>query len=115
MKKWSFLLVIAFCLIHLMGKAQVDANYFNDVKWRMIGPHRGGRTVGAFASPLKLTVAGYRYINNVWTNGNQMGRYWSSTVVIGGTTALSLEFINNSAISNKAIRSTGRSVRCIKN
>ncbi len=69
--------------------------------------------VGAFASPLKLTVAGYRYIDNVWTKANQMGRYWSSTVF--GSTVLCLEFINNSAYSNKALRSTGRTVRCIKN
>jgi hypothetical protein len=72
-------------------------------------------SVGAFASPLKLTVAGYRYIDNVWTNANQMGRLWSSTV--SGTTVLCLEFgsTNNATIIKAALRSTGRSVRCIKN
>jgi hypothetical protein len=67
---------------------------------------------GAFASPLKLTVAGYRYFNNVWTNGNIGGLYWSSS--LGGSTALSLEIYSNTK-SNKGLRSTGRSVRCIKN
>jgi hypothetical protein len=74
-------------------------------------------SAGAFNSPLKLTVAGYRYLSQGWTNGNQMGRYWSSSVFSGGTTALSLEFKISTidAASNKATRSTGRTVRCIKN
>jgi hypothetical protein len=72
-------------------------------------------SAGAFNSPLKLTVAGYRYIDNIWTNANQMGRLWSSTV--SGTTVLCLEFgsTDNLTIIKAALRSTGRSVRCIKN
>jgi hypothetical protein len=72
-------------------------------------------SAGAFTSPLKLPVAGYRYIDNVWTNANQIGRYWSSTV--SGNTVSCLEFgsTDNQTIIKNGLRSTGRSVRCIKN
>jgi hypothetical protein len=37
--------------------------YFNDMRWRMIGPHRGGRTVGAVGVPQQPNVF-YIGVNN---------------------------------------------------
>lgn len=44
-----------------------DANYFNAMQWRCIGPHRGGRTVGAVGVPSQPNVF-YIGVNNggVW-------------------------------------------------
>ncbi len=53
-----------------------DSTYFNDMKWRMIGPHRGGRTVGAVGVPQQPNVF-YIGINNggVWKT-TDYGRTW---------------------------------------
>ncbi|MCI2228271.1 fibrobacter succinogenes major paralogous domain-containing protein [Polaribacter sp. MSW13] len=68
---------------------------------------------GAFASPLKLPVAGARTsstgaLNYVGTYGN----YWSSTV--SGTTARTLNFNSSTATMTSTNRAYGFSVRCIK-
>jgi uncharacterized protein (TIGR02145 family) len=68
---------------------------------------------GAFASPLKLPVAGYRgnstgSLVNVGTNGI----YWSSTV--SGTQARDLDFLSNFANMYNIFRAFGVSLRCIK-
>ena len=71
-------------------------------------------TAGAFASPLKLPVGGYRDLTTgVLANGGGGGIYWSSTV--SGTTSYRLLF----RIAEAALAFDGRayafSVRCIKN
>ncbi len=50
--------------------------YFNSMKWRCIGPHRGGRTVGAVGVPSQPNVF-YIGVNNggVWKT-NDFGRTW---------------------------------------
>ena len=68
---------------------------------------------GAFASPLKLPMAGYRGLNdgslfNVGTNGD----YWSSTV--SGGLSRSLFFNSGSADMSVRGRALGISVRCLK-
>jgi uncharacterized protein (TIGR02145 family) len=68
---------------------------------------------GAFASPLKLPVAGYRYysggqLNNV---GN-LGYYWSSTVSSTDSRHLYLNSSNAGMYTNN--RASGISCRCIK-
>jgi uncharacterized protein (TIGR02145 family) len=70
-------------------------------------------SAGAFASPLKLPVAGSRSFSNgsldaVGNNGN----YWSSTV--NGTNASLLHFNSINAVVASNNRAWGRSVRCIK-
>ena len=76
MKKWSFILVIAFSFVQTIAIAQIDSNYFNAIKWRMIGPHRGGRTVGAVGVPQEPNVF-YIGVNNggVWKTIDY-GRTW---------------------------------------
>jgi len=56
--------------------AQVDPGYFNSMQWRCIGPHRGGRTVGAVGVPQQPNVF-YIGVNNggVWKT-TDYGRTW---------------------------------------
>ena len=73
-------------------------------------------SAGAFASPLKLPLAGIRDVSNgslnsVGTGGG--GYYWSSTV--SGTRSGALIFISNNASMNHTYnRAYGNSVRCLK-
>jgi len=68
---------------------------------------------GAFASPLKLPVAGYRLNNNgSFYEVGSGGYYWSSTV--SGTDARCLYFYSSSAFMLSNYRARGYSVRCLK-
>lgn len=68
---------------------------------------------GAFASPLKLPLAGRRGSSNgSLLNVGTFGRYWSSTV--SGTSSRSLGFGSSNASMNTNSRAHGRSVRCLK-
>lgn len=68
---------------------------------------------GAFASPLKLPVAGYRSNSNgsLYSVGS-FGYYWSSTV--DGTYSRLLLFYSSNAGMNSLSRALGNSVRCLK-
>jgi hypothetical protein len=70
---------------------------------------------GAFASPLKWTVAGYRLNNSGALNiVGTYGGYWSSTVL--GTKSRTFGFNSTEAgMGFGDVRADGRSVRCIKN
>jgi uncharacterized protein (TIGR02145 family) len=73
-------------------------------------------SAGAFATPLKLPVAGYRSVsdgslNDVGNNG--LGLYWSSTA--GGTLTNNLFFHSGDSGMSGGYRAHGFSVRCIKN
>jgi uncharacterized protein (TIGR02145 family) len=69
---------------------------------------------GAFASPLKLPVAGDRYDGNgALGNVNTHGSYWSNTV--SSTNSQRLGFISSGASIGPGNRGYGLSVRCIKN
>ena len=68
---------------------------------------------GAFASPLKLPVAGYRYYSNgsLYYVGS-IGFYWSS--LVGSTYSRGLVFGSDNAYMHSYHRAYGLSVRCIK-
>jgi uncharacterized protein (TIGR02145 family) len=70
-------------------------------------------SVGAFASPLKWTLAGYR-VNSSATldNVGASGVYWSSTV--SGLDSRYLDFVSSNAFLANGIRAYGFTVRCIK-
>jgi uncharacterized protein (TIGR02145 family) len=70
-------------------------------------------SVGAFASPLKLPMAGFRYHSDglLYYVGSY-GSYWSGTV--NGTRAQHLYFDSGSAGMFSFYRTDGRSVRCLK-
>ena len=67
-------------------------------------------SAGAFDSPLRLTVAGYRYYNNgSLDNVGVYGYYWSSTV--DGTNSRNLDFGSGMCFNGRAY---GFAVRCLK-
>ncbi|MFT5602592.1 MAG: hypothetical protein ACI9N1_002851, partial [Flavobacteriales bacterium] len=72
----------------------------------------GNNSAGAFATPLKLSMGGFRDSNAALSNIGSKGLYWSSTV--SGTNARSLDFSTSSANMINASRANGLSVRCIK-
>ena len=68
---------------------------------------------GAFSSPLKWNLAGYRMKNNGTLSSTAvMGSYWTSTST--GTNSYGISFLNNDGYLNGAERSYGLSIRCIK-
>ena len=69
-------LLLCLCFV-LNTKAQIfNAKYYNAMQWRCIGPHRGGRTVGAVGVPAQPNVF-YIGVNNggVWKT-TDFGRTW---------------------------------------
>ncbi|MEO7309340.1 MAG: hypothetical protein ABIX01_03005 [Chitinophagaceae bacterium] len=73
----NLLLLTACLLANCFTDAQaVNPNLFNAMQWRMIGPHRGSRTVGAVGVPQQPNVF-YIGVNNggVWKT-TDYGRTW---------------------------------------
>jgi uncharacterized protein (TIGR02145 family) len=71
-------------------------------------------SVGAFGSPLKWPLAGYReYGNSALSNVGSFGYYWTSTV--NGSNSRYLRFYSSSAGMLDYYRAYGLTVRCIKN
>ena len=75
-KNLPLTLFFTFLFLQMIVYAQIDPGYFNAIKWRMIGPHRGGRTVGAVGVPQQPNVF-YIGVNNggVWKT-TDYGRTW---------------------------------------
>lgn len=67
---------------------------------------------GAFNSPLKLPMAGYRLHSGSLLSVGSSGYYWSSTV--SGFFARRLRFYSSSSGMGISNRATGRSVRCLE-
>ncbi len=89
---------------HIPTSAELDAERLT---WS------SNNAAGAYASPLKLTTAGNRFITNGTLNGvGSNGYYWSSTV--NGTSANFLFFLSSNAYISNFYRAYGFSVRCIK-
>ena len=76
MKKLSSLLLIHFVILTTTAQP-FSSSLFNSMQWRMIGPHRAGRTVGAVGVPSQPSVF-YIGVNNggVWKT-NDYGRTWN--------------------------------------
>jgi photosystem II stability/assembly factor-like uncharacterized protein len=76
------LLAALFATLLLLGPAgsavsqDIDTSLFGNLRWRMIGPHRGGRTVGGCGVPQQPNVF-YIGVNNggVWKT-TDFGRTW---------------------------------------
>ena len=76
-KKYSLLLCLALLLTgNFMYAQSIDPSLFSFLKWRMIGPYRGGRTVGS-SGDLKHPNIFYIGVNNggVWKT-TDFGRTW---------------------------------------
>lgn len=70
--------VLLFCSLYsILTSQSIEPQYFNSMQWRMIGPHRGGRTVGAVGVPSEVNVF-YIGVNNggVWKT-TDFGRTWN--------------------------------------
>jgi uncharacterized protein (TIGR02145 family) len=68
---------------------------------------------GAFASPLKLSMAGFRTQNDgSLANVGSLGNYWSSTV--DGDYSYGLSFDSSAAYMSFTSRANGYAVRCLK-
>jgi photosystem II stability/assembly factor-like uncharacterized protein len=63
-------------MLSIASAQPFDPNFFNAMQWRMIGPHRGGRTVGAVGVPQQPNTF-YIGVNNggVWKT-TDFGRTW---------------------------------------
>ncbi len=74
----SILLLGAFSVADKLPAQTPDSALYGALKWRMIGPHRGGRTVGASGVPQQPNVF-YIGVNNggVWKT-TDYGRTWNS-------------------------------------
>jgi hypothetical protein len=71
-------------------------------------------SAGAYASPLKWTMAGVRYaINGSLNDVGGAGYNWSSTV--NGTYSRFLVFGSSDAFIGDGSRGSGLAVRCVKN
>jgi uncharacterized protein (TIGR02145 family) len=69
---------------------------------------------GAYASPLRFSLAGVRFHTNGTVSSGGNGAYWSSTEQ-SSSESIGLMFSASSAIVHPAFnRAQGRSVRCIK-
>lgn len=68
---------------------------------------------GAYTSPLKLVVAGFRFHNDGWLSAaGSSGLYWSSTV--NDSSARVLFFYSGYAYVDSYYRALGFSLRCLK-
>lgn len=70
------MLPLSSLFVPAYSQAQVDPSLFQSLHWRMIGPHRGGRTVGA-TGVLQQPNVFYIGVNNggVWKT-TDYGRTW---------------------------------------
>lgn len=76
MKK-SVAAILCYAVMAFASAQPYQPSLFNSMQWRMIGPHRGGRTVGAVGVPSQPSVF-YIGVNNggVWKT-NDYGRTWN--------------------------------------
>ncbi len=74
--RYFIMLIISLGFLQNSIAQTYDVKYFNSMQWRCIGPHRGGRTVGAVGVPSQPNVF-YIGVNNggVWKT-NDFGRTW---------------------------------------
>lgn len=76
MKNILHIIYLLFIFQGMLYAQPFNPNLFNAMQWRMIGPHRGGRTVGAVGVPQQPNVF-YIGVNNggVWKT-TDFGRTW---------------------------------------
>jgi photosystem II stability/assembly factor-like uncharacterized protein len=71
-----FFVFVLFTAVVNQAITQISLSMYQEMRWRMIGPHRGGRTVGATGVPGQPNVF-YIGVNNggVWKSSDY-GRTW---------------------------------------
>src|SRR5690242_18747888 len=80
--------LLFFTVLVYSSFAQIDPSYYAMLKWRMIGPFRGGRTVGAAGVPQQPNVF-YIGVNNggVWKT-TDYGLTWTPIFDEQGTQSI---------------------------
>lgn len=75
-KRWLLFMTCSTVLLTNTRSQSLDPSLFHCMKWRMIGPHRGGRTVGATGVAQQPNVF-YIGVNNggIWKTTDD-GRTW---------------------------------------
>src|SRR5712664_1508096 len=73
----ALLCLLAIPTLPTGGAQEFDPKLYDSMRWRMIGPFRGGRTVGAVGIPAQPSVF-YIGVNNggVWKT-TDYGRTWT--------------------------------------
>ncbi|MEP6710933.1 MAG: hypothetical protein ABJA37_00880 [Ferruginibacter sp.] len=73
---WLVMVLAGIFCNSILYAQSFDSKYFNAMQWRCIGPHRGGRTVGASGVPSEPNIF-YIGVNNggVWKT-TDFGRTW---------------------------------------
>lgn len=76
-KQIGFWMLLTFIFFSIQMLGQPSPTQYSNLKWRMIGPHRGSRTVGAVGIPQQPNVF-YIGVNNggVWKS-TDFGRIWT--------------------------------------
>ncbi len=70
-------LVATSSIVRALPAQQVDPALYQELSWRMIGPHRGGRTKAAVGVPSRPGVFYVGYVNGgVWKT-TDYGRVWT--------------------------------------
>jgi len=71
--------VFAFALVVLVafGNAQIPENTYQEMRWRMIGPFRGGRTRAATGVPSQPNVFYIGQVNGGVWKSDDYGRTWT--------------------------------------
>jgi hypothetical protein len=72
-------------------------------------------SIGAYSSPLKLTLGGIRtYSTGIMSQVNVVGYYWSSSI-FSSTLSYGISFTSSTVINNSQdYKASARSIRCIK-
>ena len=71
-----FLFVLTFCLAALASAQSVPADLYSGLKWRLIGPFRGGRVVAVSGVPGNSTAFYFGAVNGgIWETTN-VGMTW---------------------------------------
>jgi hypothetical protein len=75
----------------------------------------GNNSAGAFASPLKLSMSGYRLDSSgSFSSSGTAGEYWSSSISTIAIMTRSLNFVVGNASMGSNYRAYAAAVRCIK-
>ncbi len=74
--KYLTSLLLCFLFFQILSAQTIEQKYYDSMQWRMIGPHRGGRTIGAVGVRQQPNVF-YIGVNNggVWKTSD-FGRTW---------------------------------------
>jgi photosystem II stability/assembly factor-like uncharacterized protein len=76
-KKWAFLLVLLALPLFPLPAQQYDQKLFSEMRWRCIGPFRGGRTVAITGVPHQPSVFYMAAVNGgIWRTGD-FGNTWN--------------------------------------